>query len=69
MGGVGKSLDPDFDFISSAAPWVYEVKGVNRYLREETEKRINNFLAQVKECINSMADAVDSMVDTIKKVR
>jgi predicted unusual protein kinase regulating ubiquinone biosynthesis (AarF/ABC1/UbiB family) len=38
MDGVGKSLDPDFDFISSAAPWIYEVKGVGDYLKEEVQK-------------------------------
>ena len=38
MGGVGKTLDPDFDFISSAAPWIYEIKGTSKYLRETVEK-------------------------------
>ena len=38
MGGVGKMLDPEFDFVSSAAPWVYEIKGTSKYLREAAEK-------------------------------
>jgi len=38
MDGVGKSLDPDFDFVSSAAPWIYEIKGATKYLKEEAIK-------------------------------
>lgn len=41
MDGVGRSLDPDFDFVSSAAPWIYEIKGVEKYLREEAAKWLN----------------------------
>lgn len=40
MDGVGKSLDPDFDFISAAAPYLVEVKGVGRYLADEAKKRL-----------------------------
>ncbi|KAL3913135.1 MAG: hypothetical protein SGARI_000806, partial [Bacillariaceae sp.] len=35
MDGVGKSLDPEFDFISSAAPYLVEVKGADLYIKEE----------------------------------
>jgi predicted unusual protein kinase regulating ubiquinone biosynthesis (AarF/ABC1/UbiB family) len=42
MDGVGKSLDPEFDFISSAAPWIFEIKGAGKYVREEVEKWFSN---------------------------
>jgi predicted unusual protein kinase regulating ubiquinone biosynthesis (AarF/ABC1/UbiB family) len=42
MDGVGKSLDADFDFVSAAAPWIYEIKGANKYLQEEVIKWIAN---------------------------
>lgn len=48
MGGVGKALDPDFDFISAAAPWIYEIKGPTKYLREEAEKWFNNAFAKIE---------------------
>jgi predicted unusual protein kinase regulating ubiquinone biosynthesis (AarF/ABC1/UbiB family) len=38
MNGVGKGLDPEFDFISSAAPTIYEIKGTITYLKEEAAK-------------------------------
>ena len=38
MDGVGKTLDPEFDFISSAAPYLVEVKGADLYLKEEVIK-------------------------------
>lgn len=40
LDGVGKVLDSSFDFISSAAPWVYEVKGAELYLKDEASKWI-----------------------------
>ena len=43
MDGVGKSLDPDFDFISSAAPNIVEIKGATVYIQEELLKRVNAF--------------------------
>jgi predicted unusual protein kinase regulating ubiquinone biosynthesis (AarF/ABC1/UbiB family) len=42
MDGVGKSLDPDFDFISSAAPNIVEIKGATRYLKDEFNKWVNS---------------------------
>ena len=38
MDGVGKGLDPDFDFISNAAPYIVEIKGADKYLKEEITK-------------------------------
>ena len=40
MDGVGKSLDADFDFITAAAPWIYEIKGATKYLQEEALKKV-----------------------------
>ena len=40
MDGVGKSLDPDFDFISASAPYLVEIKGGERYLLDEMKKMI-----------------------------
>ena len=39
MDGVGKSLDPEFDFISAAAPYLVEVKGTGKYLTDEIKKK------------------------------
>lgn len=41
MDGVGKVLDPEFDFISAAAPWIVEIKGATQYLRDEAIKWLN----------------------------
>jgi predicted unusual protein kinase regulating ubiquinone biosynthesis (AarF/ABC1/UbiB family) len=38
MDGVGKTLDPDFDFISCAAPYIVEVKGTGTYIKDEWSK-------------------------------
>jgi len=48
MDGVGKTLDPDFDFVSSAAPYIVEIKGVGKYLKDEFKKRVNNFVTQLR---------------------
>jgi predicted unusual protein kinase regulating ubiquinone biosynthesis (AarF/ABC1/UbiB family) len=40
LDGVGKGLDPEFDFISAAAPHLVEVKGTGRYLVDEMKKRL-----------------------------
>ncbi len=40
LDGVGKGLDPEFDFISAAAPSLVEVKGTGRYLVDEMKKRL-----------------------------
>jgi predicted unusual protein kinase regulating ubiquinone biosynthesis (AarF/ABC1/UbiB family) len=49
MNGVGKSLDPDFDFVSSAAPWIYEIKGAGLYVKDEALKRLTNLRNQICE--------------------
>jgi predicted unusual protein kinase regulating ubiquinone biosynthesis (AarF/ABC1/UbiB family) len=48
MDGVGKFLDSDFDFVSSAAPWIYEIKGAAKYLQEEAFKRWNKFVKKLR---------------------
>ena len=40
MDGVGKGLDPEFDFISASAPYIVEIKGVEKYLMDEAKKRL-----------------------------
>ena len=35
MDGVGKGLDPDFDFISNGAPYIVEIKGAKKYLKDQ----------------------------------
>jgi predicted unusual protein kinase regulating ubiquinone biosynthesis (AarF/ABC1/UbiB family) len=40
MDGVGKGLDPDFDFISAAAPYLVEIKGTRKYLVDEAKKKL-----------------------------
>ena len=42
LDGVGKGLDTDFDFISAAAPFIYEIKGAKRYIKEEIIKRLES---------------------------
>ena len=42
MDGVGKALDPEFDFVSAAAPWIYEIKGASTYVQGEIRKWIDN---------------------------
>jgi predicted unusual protein kinase regulating ubiquinone biosynthesis (AarF/ABC1/UbiB family) len=41
MDGVGKSLDPEFDFISASAPYLVEVKGTGKYLSDEIKKKLS----------------------------
>lgn len=48
MDGVGKSLDPDFDFISNSAPYIVEIKGADKYLLEQVTK----FFRDVNRKIN-----------------
>jgi predicted unusual protein kinase regulating ubiquinone biosynthesis (AarF/ABC1/UbiB family) len=50
MDGVGKSLDPDFDFISSAAPNIVEIKGATTYLKDEFNKWVNSVQRRVIDC-------------------
>ncbi len=48
MDGVGRGLDPEFDFVSSAAPYIVEIKGTGKYLKDEFQKALDNILRQVK---------------------
>jgi len=54
MDGVGKSLDPDFDFVSSAAPWMYEIKGAGKYLKEEIIKWMTNQVQKIEKNRNAI---------------
>ena len=47
MDGVGKSLDPEFDFISSAAPYLVEVKGADLYVKEEIAKFLKGLCGKI----------------------
>lgn len=38
MDGVGKGLDPEFDFISNSAQYIVEIKGADQYIKEEAVK-------------------------------
>ena len=42
MDGVGKTLDPEFDFVSAAAPWIVEIKGTGLYVKDKAMKWITN---------------------------
>lgn len=48
MDGVGKTLAPDFDFISSAAPYIVEIKGASNYLQDEWKKWLQSVKKQLK---------------------
>jgi predicted unusual protein kinase regulating ubiquinone biosynthesis (AarF/ABC1/UbiB family) len=61
MDGVGKSLDAEFDFISSAAPWIYEVKGASRYLQEEVYKWIDHAKDTFRKHINVIAHGINRL--------
>ena len=45
MDGVGKVLDPEFEFIASAAPALVEIKGTEAYLKDEVLKKFSKFTA------------------------
>ena len=49
MDGVGKSLDPDFDFISNSAPYIVEIKGADIYLKEQVTKFLLEFQKNVRQ--------------------
>jgi predicted unusual protein kinase regulating ubiquinone biosynthesis (AarF/ABC1/UbiB family) len=49
MDGVGKGLDPDFDFISNAAPYIVEIKGADKYLKEEITKFVGGIQKQITD--------------------
>jgi predicted unusual protein kinase regulating ubiquinone biosynthesis (AarF/ABC1/UbiB family) len=47
MDGVGRGLDPDFDFISNSAPYIVEIKGADKYLKEEAIKLVMEFQGKI----------------------
>ena len=51
MDGVGKSLDPEFDFISNAAPFIVEIKGTDLYLKDEAIKFLRRCQDRINTCV------------------
>ena len=49
MDGVGKELDPDFEFIAAVAPALPELKGSDVYVKEQIGKRWEKFVETTKE--------------------
>ena len=58
MDGVGKVLDPEFDFVSAAAPWIYEIKGATLYLQEEALKWLENTKKKICKLMRIKKDGV-----------
>lgn len=55
MDGVGKALDPEFDFISSAAPHIVEIKGTTTYVSEELNKWVRITSRKITDWQQSLA--------------
>ena len=47
MDGVGKELDPDFEFIASVAPAIVEIKGADVYAKEQIQKRWDKVIGRI----------------------
>ena len=67
MDGVGKDLDPEFDFISAVAPHLVEIKGGGKYVEDEVEKFISklgdkNPVQTFVEAFNDFRDDVGSFL-------
>jgi predicted unusual protein kinase regulating ubiquinone biosynthesis (AarF/ABC1/UbiB family) len=62
MDGVGKSLDPDFDFISNAAPYIVEIKGTDLYLKDEAVK----FLRSLQDRVNMFFEWLIQKVEELQ---
>lgn len=60
MDGVGKSLDPEFDFISSAAPFIVEIKGTDLYLKDEVAKFIRSCQDRINTCCGELKKKTES---------
>jgi predicted unusual protein kinase regulating ubiquinone biosynthesis (AarF/ABC1/UbiB family) len=56
LDGSCKSLDPEFDFISNAAPFIVEIKGADLYLKDELLKFITACQDRIKECCEKKED-------------
>jgi len=50
MDGVGKTLDPDFDFISACAPYIVEIKGGGKkYVEDKMKKTLSKWEKQLEQ--------------------
>jgi len=58
MDGVGKSLDPDFDFISNSAPYIVEIKGADLYLKDEASKAFRPVQDNLKKFLLGLEDSI-----------
>jgi predicted unusual protein kinase regulating ubiquinone biosynthesis (AarF/ABC1/UbiB family) len=56
MDGVGKVLDPEFDFVSAAAPWIVEIKGATKYLLDEAKKYLSTFQENLRSLLPTYVD-------------
>ena len=56
MDGVGKVLDPEFDFVSAGAPWIVEIKGTKQYLRDEANKWLSSLEDRVRSILPTYVD-------------
>ena len=61
MDGVGKSLDPDFDFISNAAPYIVEIKGTDLYLKDELSKFRNSLLDRIRKFLECLIEKIEEL--------
>lgn len=61
MDGVGKSLDPDFDFISNAAPYIVEIKGTDVYLKDEASKLLRSVQGRINDCLQTLEKKVEEL--------
>lgn len=57
MDGVGKVLDPEFDFVSAAAPWIVEIKGASQYIRDEAVKFFANFKGKLRSILPTFVES------------
>eukprot|EP00594_Rhizosolenia_setigera_P009294 CAMPEP_0178962674 /NCGR_PEP_ID=MMETSP0789-20121207/14509_1 /TAXON_ID=3005 /ORGANISM="Rhizosolenia setigera, Strain CCMP 1694" /LENGTH=490 /DNA_ID=CAMNT_0020646877 /DNA_START=682 /DNA_END=2154 /DNA_ORIENTATION=+ len=54
LDGVGKSLDPEFDFISASAPHIVEIKGVKAYMVDQVKRYISNIEKKQNDFFKSL---------------
>jgi len=53
LDGSCKSLDPEFDFISNAAPYIVEIKGADLYLKDEKARFIKGCWEKIEDIFRS----------------
>ena len=51
IDGVGKILDRGFDFVSSAAPYIVEIKGAKKYVQDEVHKKLSNVYNTIRSIL------------------